>query len=95
MTAGLVATTAAQLRSGQRLRLTPVERIGTTVVLALLGVAVIGIGRYGLRKGAAMLPDTVNPDQIPHRVAVLRRGAIACVVAGLCVLAAAVLVGLF
>jgi hypothetical protein len=77
---------------GQPLRLTTVEQIGTVVVLALLGVAVILIGRYGWRKGGDLLPRTAEGGEAAHRAAVLRRGAVACAAAGLLVLAGAIAV---
>ena len=85
----LAATTADQVRRGQPLRLTGAERIGTTAALALVGLTVVVIGRYGWRRGAELIPRTTAEAQIPHRAAVLRRGAIACMVAGAVVLAAA------
>ncbi len=89
---GLRAASVDPARQGQLLRLTTTERIGSAIVLVLLGVATILIGRYGWQRGAEMVPRTTAEHLVPHRVAVLRRGAIACMVAGVMVLAAAVAV---
>lgn len=83
---------ASPAQRGQPLRLTGAERIGTVTVLVLLGVAVGLIGRYGWRKGSYLLPRTAGSGDAEHRAAVLRRGAVACVAAGVLVLAGAVAV---
>ena len=88
----LRAATAADARRGQLLRLTGTERVGSVIVLLVLGVATIILGRYGWRRGAALVPRTTATHQVAHRASVLRRGAAACMVAGVMVLAAAVAV---
>ena len=89
---GFRAATAADARRGQLLRLTGTERVGSVIALLVLGVATLLIGRYGWRRGEALIPRSTAQQQVPHRVSVLRRGAAACMVAGLMVLAAAVAV---
>lgn len=90
--AGLQAASAADARRGQLLRLTGTERVGSVIVLLILGAATIAIGRYGWRKGADLVPRTTAEHQVPHRASVLRRGALACMVAGVMVIAAAIAV---
>ncbi|MCU4184411.1 hypothetical protein K6U06_08560 [Acidiferrimicrobium sp. IK] len=92
VTAGLQAASAADARRGQLLRLTGTERIGSVIALLVLGVATLLIGRYGWRQGDRLVPRTTATHQVPHRVSVLRRGAAACMVAGVMVLGAAVAV---
>ncbi len=89
---GFRAATVADARRGQLLRLTGAERVGSVIVLIALGVVTLLIGRYGWRRGEALIPHSTAEEQVPHRVSVLRRGAAACMVAGLMVLAAAVAV---
>lgn len=80
---------AAAVHRGRPLHLSGAERAGTAAALAVLGLATAALGRHGWRRGATLLPPTTAPSQVAHRSAVLRRGAAACVVVGLAVLAAA------
>ena len=88
------AVAHAQVVQGTRLHLTPVERIGTTAALVVLAAVVGFLSVYGWRNGAALLPRALAPEQVPHRLAVLRRGAVACGVVAVALVAAAVLVAL-
>ena len=90
----MLAVSPVQADHGARLHLTGAERLGTVVVLAVLGLAVAGLGAYGWRQGAALLPRALAAEQVAHRVAVLRRGCVACATAGLVLIAAAVFVAI-
>ncbi|HET9692465.1 MAG TPA: hypothetical protein VFP61_15040 [Acidimicrobiales bacterium] len=91
---GVLAVARAQVERGVPLRLSGAERVGAVVALALLAVAVGALGAYGWRRGATLLPRAIAPEQVGHRLAVLRRGSVACGVVAVALVAAAVLVAL-
>lgn len=88
----ILASAASDAQKGQLLRLTGAQRVGSVIGLLLFGAAALAIGWYGRRHGAGLLPGSIDREQVEHRQDVLRRGAAACLVAGVVVVLAALAV---
>lgn len=60
------------------------------VVPGLLAVALFWIGHWGVTNADVLAPDHMDPLDRDHRIAVMRRGAIACYWVGAFLLVATV-----
>ncbi len=81
------ATTATRLHD------TATVRAASAVVLVAMGVAIALVGWYGHNHGQSLIPHTTDAQQVPHRLAVIRRGSVACMLVGTVLAVAAVIVG--
>ena len=56
--------------------------IGALVAQALLGLVLVGFGRWGGGHAQQLAPPTLDPEDREARVRVYRRGSTACMVIG-------------
>lgn len=66
--------------------------IGLVFVQGALGVALFLLGRWGRHNAQELAPGYLNEDERQRRVVVMRRGGMACLVAGYSVAGSALLV---
>lgn len=78
MTAVSTVVAAARLN----LHNSPGVRAASAVILVAMGVGIGLIGWYGRNHTEALIPRTTDEKHVPHRLAVLRRGSVACMVVG-------------